>query len=437
MLETIGVSGLEELFADLPPEVRTDRPLDLPGPLSELELFRRLGELASRNVHAGEGTSFLGAGIYNHFRPALADQLLLRQEFYTAYTPYQPEASQGTLTAVFEFQTMTAALMGLDVANASMYDGPSAAAEAVLAAKRILRKKNRAILAGAFHPEYEAVIRTYVEPAGIEVVTTPPDAASGRVNLAILKDTLAAGDALCILVQSPNLFGVIEDLSAVARIKGKALLVAVVPETISLGLVASPGAQGVDLAVGEGQPLGLPPSFGGPTLGLFAAREKYLRQLPGRIVGQTTDDEGRRGFVLTLATREQHIRRERATSNICTNQALCALGAAIFLSLLGREGFSEMARQNFSKTEYLKKLLREAPGCSLPLSGPTFNEFLLRCPESAGKTLERLKVAGIAGGVPLSRLLGGAADERDLLVCVTELRTGEELERYATVFQDK
>ncbi len=433
MLETIGVPDVEALFKAIPVGARRAAPMSLPGPMAEMEVFKAVGELATRNVHAGEFPSFIGAGCYEHYQPAAVDQLLLRQEFYTAYTPYQPEASQGTLTAVFEFQTMVAMLMGLDIANASMYDGPSSAAEAVLMSKRILKKKNRAFLTGAIHPEYEAVIRTYAEPAGIELHRVPADPKSGRIDLKALEGALGEEEAnnLCVVVQSPNVYGVLDDLPSAAKLKGDALLIAIVPETVSLGLSAPPGSLGADIAVGEGQPLGLPLSFGGPTLGLFAAREKLMRSLPGRLVGQTVDQKDRRGYVLTLATRAQHLRRERATSNICTNQALCALGASVFLALYGREGFIKLARQNFSKTEYLKGKVGKVPGCSLPFSGPTFNEFVLRLPDSAESTLKRLRESGIAGGVPLDRLLGKEADERDLLVCVTEVRTKKEMDAYA------
>jgi len=417
MLGALGLDSAAGLFDSIPEDVRLARPLDTPPALSEIELLERFEQMAARNS-AARRPSFLGAGAYSHYAPTIVDSLIQRSEFFTAYTPYQPEISQGTLQAIFEFQTLVCQLTGMDVANASMYDGSTAMAEAVLMAERVTRRR-RVLVSGAVHPEYLKVAETYVAHAGVELQRLGFDEETGRTEVgegAALDKTVAA-----VVVQSPNFFGSIEDLKGLAERAHAvgALLVAVVTEGASFGLLRSPGACGADVVVAEGQSFGVPLSFGGPYVGLFATREQYARQLPGRLAGVAYDKEGRRGFVLTLATREQHIRREKATSNICTNEGLIALAATIYLTTMGRRGLQEVAAQCAQKAAYARRRIAALEGFSLPHSAPVFNEFVVRAPAAAEGLLRRLAAErNVTGGLPLSRYFPGRPN--DFLVCVTE-----------------
>lgn len=443
MLKVVGKPSVAALFDHIPSRVRAKRPLDIQ-PLDEGTLLAHLGEIGSRSRPAtgatpreGAALSFLGAGVTPHMIPSAVDMLLQRSEWYTSYTPYQPEISQGTLQAIFEFQTIVSELFGLAVANASMYDGASAAAEAVLMARRVTGK-HRAILAGAIHPHYVQTCDTYLagsEHGGHEQESVSAFGPDGRVNLKEL-DAKLGDDVACVVVQSPNFFGVVEDLQPLAdraHAKG-ALLVVVNTEPVAYGLLKPPGALGADIAVGEGLGLAIPPTCGGPGVGLFASRTEHMRQLPGRLVGETVDKEGKRGYVLTLATREQHIRREKATSNICTNQGLIALAFTINLCLLGRRGLNELAKLNLSKAEYAKKQLSSLKGFSLAFSGPTFNEFAVRVRGGDARgAVERLAEKGIFGGVPATTA-GMMTDEKlkdVLIVAVTERHSKTDIERFA------
>ncbi|HEX5706145.1 MAG TPA: aminomethyl-transferring glycine dehydrogenase subunit GcvPA [Pyrinomonadaceae bacterium] len=424
MLQTVGLGSAEELFDSIPADVILRAPLNVPEALSEVELLARFEEMAARNT-AARRPSFLGAGAYSHYAPTVIDSLLQRSEFFTAYTPYQPEISQGTLQAIFEFQTLVCQLTGMDVANASMYDGSTAMAEAVLMAERVTRR-SRVLVSAAVHPEYLHVAETYVAHAGIELVRADVDEATGRTRIdeGALDETVAA-----VVVQSPNFFGCVEDLKAEAERAhaAGALLVVVVTESASLGLLRSPGECGADVVVAEGQSFGVPLSYGGPYVGLFATREKFARQLPGRLVGVAYDKEGRRGFVLTLATREQHIRREKATSNICTNEGLIALAATIYMTTMGRKGLQEVAAQCAQKAAYARKQIAALEGFELPYSAPVFNEFVVRAPAPAEDLLRRLaSERQLTGGLALSRFY--AERPRDLLVCVTETNTRAEID---------
>src|SRR5580765_2456747 len=378
MLKQIGVASIENLFASIPEQLRLRQPLDVPAAMSELELLRRFDELGARN-RAARRISFLGAGAYSHYVPTIVDHLISRSEFFTAYTPYQPEISQGTLQAIFEFQTLVCQLTGMDLANASMYDGSTAMAEAVLMAERVTRR-SKVIASATVHPQYLEVAKTYVQNAGIDLEITQFDEKTGQGGAALA--TAVDDQTAAIVVQSPNFFGCIEDVKALAdaaHAKG-ALLIVAITEAMSLGLLKSPGASGADIVIAEGQSFGVPLSFGGPYVGLFATREKYARQIPGRLVGEAFDKEGRRGVVLTLATREQHIRREKATSNICTNEGLIALAATVYLETMGRRGLQEAAHQCAQKAHYAAREISALQGFSLPFSGPRFNEFVVRAP---------------------------------------------------------
>ena len=425
MLRAIGVSSVEDLFASIPAEVR--QPADLPPPLSEIEVRRLLGSLAARNANARESAFFLGAGIYNHYVSAIADQMLYRAEWLTSYTPYQPEVSQGTLQSIFEFQTHVCLLTGLDVANASLYEGASALVEALLMASRLCRGRTRAVLSAGIHPEYRETVRTYFSALGFTSVEVPigPD---GRTDPKALARAVDA-DTFAVAIQSPNFFGVVEDWkvgSDAAHAKG-ARSVAVVAEAVSMALLAPPGEREADIACGEAQSLGVPMHFGGPVLGFLACRAEHERQIPGRLVGETRDADGRRAFCLTLSTREQHIRRERATSNICTNQGLMALASNIHCSLLGKKGLREVALQSHAKAEYLKREISKIPGWRIPFGAPTFNEFVAEGPEPASPLLSRLARRGILAGVPLSRWDPDAPNR--FLVAATEMNTREEMDR--------
>jgi len=432
MLARIGVRSADELFGGVPANVRLKRDLKVPGPLAELALVRRMEGLAAKNA-SNRFLSFLGGGAYAHFIPTVVDYLSQRGEFVSPYTPYQPEVSQGTLQAIFEYQTLVCQLTGLDVANASLYEGATAAAEAVLMAQRV-KSRNRVLLARTLHPQYRETIRTYIKNLGLEAVEVPFTGA-GTVDPAALARLL--DDATCaVVVQSPNYFGVCEDLKAVsdaAHGRG-ALAVEVVAEALSLGLLEAPGPLGVDVACGEAQSFGLPLGFGGPYLGFMASRQEFVRQLPGRLCGETTDVEGRRGFVLTLSTREQHIRRERATSNICTNQALCALRATIFLETLGKEGLRELAWQNVQKAAYAAEAVEAVRGVRKRFTGAVFNEFVVEFSKPWPAVDAALREKGIVAGLPLERdypELRNAA-----LICVTELHTKEEIGRLSQALKE-
>ncbi len=424
MLQHVGLNSADELFDSIPRELRLSRNLNTPAALSEIELLAGFDQLAELN-RAAKRTSFLGAGAYQHYIPTVVDHIISRSEFFTAYTPYQPEISQGTLQAIFEFQTLVCQLTGLEVANASMYDGSTALAEAVLMAERVT-KRSKVIACGAIHPEYLDVVTTYVQHAGIELVRGDFDSASGQTSdvAKLIDDKTAA-----LVVQSPNFFGCIEDVAALAEQAhaAGALLIVAVTEAVSLGLLKSPGASGADIVVAEGQSFGVPLSFGGPYVGLFATREKYARQIPGRLVGEAYDKQGRRGFVLTLATREQHIRREKATSNICTNEGLIALAATVYLETMGRRGLQEVAQQCAQKTAYAAGRIGNIAGFSIPFTAPRFNEFMVHTPVAAKELLARLAAErNITGGLPLSRYFKDRPN--DFLVCVTEINSRADID---------
>jgi len=415
MLETIGANSLDDLFAAIPADCRRKQSLNLPEPLTEWELNRHMDSLAADVAVSPAYRVFLGAGSYDHHIPAAISQLLLRGEVFTAYTPYQPEISQGTLQTIFEYQTLTARLLGMDVANASMYDGASGLAEALLMSIRVTRRKKVAV-SRAVHPLYRRVVETYLAPTGYEIVELPY-LENGRTDLSKLPplDELAG-----VAIQSPNFFGCIEDLTAAANqvhTDKKTLLIAAFSEPLAFGLLKSPGACGADIACGEGQSMGIPRSFGGPGLGMFAANKKFVRNMPGRLIGQTIDKDGNRGFVLTLATREQHIRREKATSNICSNQGLCATAATMYMATIGGIGIRELASLNRDKAEYLKTGLTAA-GFSIPFAGPTFNEFVVKFPTGFESTYHNLLKKKIVAGLPLASYYPELADH--YLLCATE-----------------
>jgi glycine dehydrogenase subunit 1 len=426
MLSVIGAGSIDDLFADVPPAARLEGPVALPRHASELSVERSLARLAHANRPAGAGPFFCGAGAYRHHIPASVDHLIQRSEFLTSYTPYQPEIAQGTLQVLFEFQTQVAELTGLPVANASMYDGSTACAEAVLMAARVTRRR-KAVLSGGLHPHYADTAHTLAHSAGVQTLRLPPAIdAEAAVLDAIDSDTA------CVVVQTPNVFGTVTDVSAIAEAAhdAGALLIVVTTEAVSLGLLKSPGEMGADIAVAEGQSIGNGLNFGGPYVGLFACTEKLLRQAPGRLCGETVDAEGRRGFVLTLSTREQHIRRDKATSNICTNSGLCALAFSIHMSLLGGAGLHTLARINHARALRARDALAAIPGIEV-LTPRFFNEFALRLPRPAAAVVEALAQRDILGGVPFSRLDPGAGLDDVLLVCATETTTHEDVESLA------
>src|SRR5438105_3304140 len=425
MLRGLGLGSAEELFDSIPADIILREPLKTPAALSEIELLERFESLAAKNA-AARRPGFLGAGAYSHYAPTIIDSLISRSEFFTAYTPYQPEISQGTLQAIFEFQTLVCQLTGMDIASASMYDGSTAMAEAALMAERVT-KRSKVIVSCAVHPQYLEVAHTYVQHAGIELQQALYCAESGTT----LADSLSALDenTAAVIVQSPNFFGCVEDLATLAEKAHAvgALLVVVVTEAMSLGILRSPGACGADIVVAEGQSFGVPLSYGGPYVGLFATRDRYARQIPGRLAGEAYDKNGRRGFVLTLATREQHIRREKATSNICTNEGLIALAATVYLETMGRCGVQEAARQCAQKAHYAAREIAKLEGFSLPFSAPFFNEFVVQAPIKAAPLLDRLaNEKGIDGGLALSRF--DANQGNDFLVCVTETNTRAQID---------
>ena len=430
MLTRIGVPHVDALFADVPKDKLLARAPALPKHAGELDVSRQLSRMAARNVTAGSVPFFVGAGAYRHHVPSSVDHLIQRSEFLTSYTPYQPEISQGTLQVLFEFQSQVALLTGMDVANASMYDGSTAAAEAVLMAHRVTRRR-KAVLSGGLHPHYAETIGTLSHMARDEVVSLAPD-------LHASEDIIASIDAQtsCVVVQTPDVFGNLRDLTAIAaacKAKG-ALLIAVFTEAVSLGLLRAPGAMGADIVVGEGQSIGNALNFGGPYVGLFATKQAYVRQMPGRLCGQTVDAEGRRGFVLTLSTREQHIRREKATSNICTNSGLCALAFSIHMTLLGEAGLRKLARLNHARAVTLADMLARIPGVEV-LNGSFFNEFTLRLKGDAAGVVEKLAARGILGGVPVSRLLPKAGLDDLLVVASTETNTPADQEAFASALK--
>ena len=429
MLGIIGVDSIDRLFETIPGDVKLDRMLDIPGPWSEIESRRWFRELAARNKTASDHLSFLGGGAYAHYQPACIDQLLLRAEFLTSYTPYQPEVSQGTLQSIFEYQTHQCMLTGLDVANASLYDGSTALCEAVLLAERVAKNRTKVVIARSVHPQYTATVRTYIQNLGYEIVEVGWTK-DGRIDLQALKRACTA-DVFAVAIQSPNFLGVLEDYDAIGAVTNGAVKIAVVAEATSLGIVSPPGKHGFEICVGEGQAWGVPTQFGGPYVGFMVVKEALKRHMPGRLVGQTVDVDGRRAFVLTLATREQHIRRGKATSNICTNEALIALAANIYLSLMGKEGLREVAWQSMQKAAYLRERLLASGKVTLPFSGPLYNEFVIRTSFPAAEILADLEHELILGGIPLSQFYPG--HENDFLVAVTELHTREHLDRYVAV----
>lgn len=428
MLRTIGAADIEDLFSSIPKEMRTAKQLDIGASLPEPALLKHLNALASKNMNCESAVSFLGGGAYRHFIPAALTELAGRAEFVTPYTPYQPEISQGTLQTMFEYQTMMCNLFGMDVSNASNYDAATSVAEASLLARRVGKKRRTVCLPDNLHPEYRQVVSTVMGHDDTNIRILPSD--GGLFNRSALKDSLN-DDLAAVVVGFPNFFGIVEDLKDVAEMVHKAggLFIAAVGEPLSLALLAPPGQWGADIAVGEGISFGLPVSFGGPTLGIFTAKEQFLRNMPGRICGRTKDRDGRRGFVLTMSTREQHIRREKATSNICSNQALCAATAAIYLSLLGKTGLQELAAINFNKAEYAKKRLAQVKGAKLKYNAPTFNEFVLELSKPAGDVLNALLKHDIFGGIDLGRWYPDM--KNCLLVCVTEMNQKEEIDRFA------
>ncbi len=432
MLARIGVADIDALFADIPADKRLKSLPDLPRTKSEIEVERVLGRMAGRNVAAGSVPFFVGAGAYKHHIPASVDHLIQRSEFLTSYTPYQPEIAQGTLHYLFEFQTQVALLTGMEVANASMYDGSTATAEAVLMAHRITKRK-KAVLAGNLHPHYRETVETVSSMSDHAVLALPPSPQGGQDILAAIDK-----DTSCVVVQTPDVYGHLHDLRPIAEKAhaAGALLIAVVTEIVSLGLVTSPGEMGADIVVGEGQSIGNALSFGGPYVGLFASRTKYVRQMPGRLVGETVDAEGKRGFVLTLSTREQHIRREKATSNICTNSGLCTLAFTIHLSLLGEAGLRRLARINHANALVAAQMLGAVPGVEV-LNSAFFNEFTIRVRGDAAAIVEKLADKGILGGVPASRLDPGRPELRDLIIVAsTEVNTDEDRAAYAAALKE-
>ncbi len=428
MLKAIGVGSIEELLADIPAEVRLKRPLKVPPAMSESELSGHLRALAAKNADADRYSIFLGAGCYNHFSPSVVNHLVLRGAFLTPYTPYQPEVSQGTLQALYEYQTLVCLLTGMEVGNASMYEGASATAEAVLMAQRVTGR-TEVVVARAVHPEYRTVARTYAAQLGISFQEVPFTEA-GVTDVGHVRKMLSDHVA-CLVIQYPNFFGCIEDLAPLAEAAHAvgALMVVSVAEPVALGILKSPGECGADIVTGEGQGLGAGMNYGGPALGFFATREKFIRYMPGRLVGQTVDREGRTGYVLTLATREQHIRREKATSNICTSESLVAIMATMYLVTMGPEGMREVALMNLRKAAYAREQLGKTRGFTPRFDGPTFNEFVLRSKKKPGDVLRNLLKRQIIGGLELGRFYPELAD--CLLVCVTEQNSRNEIDALA------
>jgi glycine dehydrogenase subunit 1 len=429
MLAAVGVATVDELFAGIPEDIR--RPdLHLPQKLTEMEAAARMSELAGKNLQVEPGASFLGAGSYGHYVPAVVNQILLRGEFFTAYTPYQPEVAQGTLQVIYEFQSMVAALLGTEVANASLYDGATALSEAVLMAIATQKKRDRIVLSGTVHPHYREVLETYLSSRDL-----PLDALPTPVNLSTDVGSIASAlgdDVACVVVQYPNFFGRIEDVQAIADAAHEAgTLLIVSTSPVPLGVLTPPGDLGADIVTAEGQSLGVAQSFGGPYVGLLGARRSFVRQMPGRLAGIATDSEGKRGFVLTLQTREQHIRREKATSNICTNQGLMATAATVYMSALGPQGFREVAERCYHNAHYLADQLAALPGYDLVGDGPFFHEFVVSTPFDPSELNKRLAGHGIVGGLDLGRF--GEAHKGQMLICATELNDKASIDRLIEV----
>jgi glycine dehydrogenase subunit 1 len=431
MLAAVGVPSVDSLFRDVPEGVHLSEPVDLPPHRGELEVECAISAMAAENVAAGSVPFFVGAGAYRHHVPASVDYLIQRGEFLTSYTPYQPEVSQGTLQALFEFQTQVALITGMDVANASMYDGATSCAEATLMAQRVT-KKTGVVLSGGLHPHYVETTETLLKFLEGQVHRLPPDIAGTEDAAAEISD-----DTACVVVQYPDVFGRVRDLRPLAEAchAAGALLIVAMTEVVALGALTAPGDMGADIVAAEGRSLGNPLNFGGPYVGLFAARDRHVRQMPGRLAGETADVDGSRGWVLTLSTREQHIRREKATSNICTNSGLCALAFTIHLSLLGEDGFRRLAALNHAKAVQLSEKLA-ASGIEV-LTEAFFNEFTVRLARSAAPVVDELAADGILAGVPVSRLLPGDPDaENLLLVAVTETATEEDMDRLAAALKE-
>lgn len=437
MLAKIGAASIDDLFVDVPAEARLSGPIaDLPNHASELAVERHMAALARQSRAAGEGPFFLGAGAYRHHVPASVDHIIQRGEFLTAYTPYQPEIAQGTLQMLFEFQTQVARLFGMDVANASMYDGSTACWEAVVMARRVT-KRNKAVLSNGLHPHYRSIARTMAHYTGDVVVDSDPElaATSDWAALAAAVDK----ETSCVVVQYPDILGRIDDMAALSAAcqENGALLIAVVTEPVALGLIKSPGEMGADIVVGEGQSLGVGLQFGGPYVGLFACKQKYVRQMPGRLCGETVDANGKRGFVLTLSTREQHIRREKATSNICTNAGLCALAFSVHMTLLGEAGLRQLAAINHARAKKAAAALSAVAGVSL-LNNNFFNEFTILLPTDARALVHRLAEKGVLAGVSLGRLYpANDALSGGLVVAVTETVTEEDIAAFVTALTEE
>lgn len=426
MLATIGVSTAEELFTHIPEKLRYNQELRLPPAMAETELVKHMRELAAQNADVNQYACFLGAGAYDHYIPSVVDHIVRRSEFYTAYTQYQPELSQGYLQVLWEYQSMICELTQMEVANASLYDGGSAVAEAAMLACGV-KSRNKVLVARNVHPHYRQILTTYGRDWGFETVEI--SCQDGSVNLDNLAELLTA-DIAAVIVQNPNFWGGIEDIRPIEKLThaaGALLIMSVDP--ISLGLLATPGQYQADIVVGEGQSLGLPLSFGGPYLGFFATTQKLMRKMPGRVVGQTTDINGKRGFVLTLQAREQHIRREKATSNICSNEALCALAATVYLSAVGKEGFNHIAKLCAQKAHYAYNKLMAVPGISRVFATPFFKEFVIKLDRPMAKVNEELLAANIIGGLDLGRYYPEL--DQCMLLCVTEKRSGQEIDRLA------
>ncbi len=431
MLATVGLDSVEELFAEIPKMVRFKGEMNLPAPMAESTLVRHMKQLANKNKAADSYPSFLGAGVYDHHIPSVVGHVISRSEFYTAYTPYQPEISQGELQAIFEFQTMIAELTGMDVANSSMYDGPTALAEAANLASAATKRK-KIVISRAVHPEAREILTTSARGLGLEIIEVPY--ADGVTDLDALQASVDNTTA-AVIVQSPNFFGHLEELTAIEPIahQHKGLFV-VSSNPLSLGMLKPPGKYGADIVVGDAQPLGIPASFGGPHCGYFATTKALMRRIPGRIVGETVDEDGKRGFVLTLQAREQHIRRDKATSNICSNQALNALAAGVYLTAMGRVGMQEVAKQNFHKAHYAFNQLKKLSGVETVFATPFFNEFVVKLPQSISKVNQALLQHGLLGGYDLGTAYPELANH--MLIAVTEERTKEDIDTLCRALEE-
>ncbi len=434
MLDRIGVKSFDELISVIPDKLRFKGKLDLPEPMSELEIIKHCSEIAAKNSNQNNFVSFLGGGAYDHYIPAVINHILLRSEFYTAYTPYQAEVSQGTLQVIYEYQSLICELFGMDVSNAGMYDGGSAFAEACHMARSIT-KKNKILIADTIHPYYKKVIETYTHGLNIPIINCGCEQGnSGRVDVSHFAKMID-NDTAAVLIQSPNFFGILESVRELAEIAHKnGALFIVCTDPISLGLLNPPGNYGADIAVGEGQTLGIPSSNGGPFLGVLACRKDYVRMLPGRLVGKTNDVEGKTGYVLVLQTREQHIRRDKATSNICTNEALCALAATVYLSIMGKQGIKEVASQSYAKSHYLAQEISKINGFSLEFKHPFFKEFVVRTKLEPDYIISELIKENIFGGINLEQF--NRKWKNLMLICATEKRTKPEIDKYISLLKE-